>query len=644
MCGITGRFSPDGLLTTEDSLEVHAMTDHLRHRGPDDEGVLDRAPLAVLGHRRLAIIDVKHGHQPMSTADEEIWITYNGEVYNFRELRSELEGRGHRFTTNSDTEVILETYRAWGEACVERLEGMFAFAILDLPRRSLLLARDHLGKKPIYFRWRRGRLDFASELSALSLASDWQDDLDPLAWSFYLRLGYVPSPWTIYRGVEKLRPGEYCVVDANGLRRKKYWTPVAGAEPPSADAILQTVDEALRRAVDLRLVSEVPLGAFLSGGIDSGLVVSIMAQILGDGVKTTSVGFVGDPTGGELEAAAAVARHHRTDHAELMVEPDAASILGDVLRHFGEPFADSSAIPTWYISRETRRRVTVALSGDGGDETFGGYDFRYFPHLRDARLRRAVPASLRAPVFSALARTWPARHSLPRFLRMQSLFRNLAVEEDRAFYLDLCFTKPATAALLAPDLARHEREVSEYVSGVYRECRTDDPLEATMLADVRLYLPENGLVKVDRMSMAHSLEVRSPLLAKSMVELAFTIPSALKIEGGASKAILRRLAARYLPETSLTLPKRGFQVPVDEWLRTSLNRQFEAAVLGNGADVAWLDRRAIARLWDEHRSGRFRHGPTLWAVWSFVEWMRGRSVSRCSDPVEPLPEPRRQSA
>ena len=216
MCGIAGRFSPEGSLNPEDRLEIQAMTDHLWHRGPDAEGVLDRAPLAVLGHRRLAIIDVKHGHQPMSTADGEIWITYNGEVYNFRRVRSELEGKGHRFTTNSDTEVILEAYRAWGEACVERLEGMFAFAILDLPRRSLLLARDHLGKKPLYFRWRRGRLDFASELSALSLASDWQDDLDPLAWSFYLRLGYIPSPWTIYRGIEKLRPGRV-------LRRRREW-------------------------------------------------------------------------------------------------------------------------------------------------------------------------------------------------------------------------------------------------------------------------------------------------------------------------------------------------------------------------------------------------------------------------------------
>jgi asparagine synthase (glutamine-hydrolysing) len=646
MCGIAGRFSPEGLLTVEDRLEVQAMTDHIRHRGPDAGGLLDRCPIGVLGSRRLAIIDVKHGHQPMSSADGTIWITYNGEVYNFRVLRAELEGRGHRFQTSSDTEVVLEAYREWGEACVERLEGMFGFAILDLGRRSLLLARDHIGKKPLYFRWRKGRLDFASELGALALASDWHDDLDPLAWSFYLRLGYIPSPWTIYRGVEKLRAGEVCIVDEKGVRRRKYWTAGPNGEGPAADRALEAVDEALQRAVDERLVSEVPLGAFLSGGIDSGLVVSLMSRTLGAGVKTTSVGFAGDPTGGELEAARAVARHNQTDHAEFMVEPDAASILGDMMRHFGEPFADSSAVPTWYISRETRRRVTVALSGDGGDETHAGYDFRYLPHSRDARLRHAIPGVLRAPVFSRLALAWPARHSLPRFLRLQTLFRNLAVEEDEAFYLDLCFTKPPAAALLSPDLARHESEVEEFVRGVYRDCRNDsqDPLQAIMLADARLYLPEDVLVKVDRMSMAHSLEVRSPLLSKNMVELAFTIPSDLKVEGETSKVVLRRLAARYLPPQILALPKQGFHLPLDQWLRTSLSEPFETAVLGDGADLGWFDRQAVRRLWGEHRSGRFHHGATLWAVWSFVEWLRGRAPRPSRRPIEHETEPRQQSA
>ena len=605
--------------------------------------MLDRAPLAVLGHRRLAIIDVKHGHQPMSTADEEIWITYNGEVYNFRELRSELEGRGHRFTTNSDTEVILEAYRAWGEACVERLEGMFAFAILDLPRRSLLLARDHLGKKPVYFRWRRGRLDFASELSALSLRRIGRRSrsagvvllpstrLHPFSLDDLPRRREAPAGRVLRRRRERLAEEE--ILDA-GCRFRAS----------SRRHHPETVDDALRQAVDLRLVSEVPLGAFLSGGIDSGLVVSLMAQTLGDGVKTTSVGFVGDPTGGELEAARAVARHHRTDHAELVVEPDAASILGDVMRHFGEPFADSSAIPTWYISRETRRRVTVALSGDGGDETFGGYDFRYFPHLAMHACGARFPASLRAPVFSTLA-----AHLAGAALAAALSAHAVTLPESgrrggRGLSISISASpSPTTAALLAPDLARHESEVAEYVSGVYR---TAAPTIRSRRSCSRMSASTSRrrLVKVDRMSMAHSLEVRSPLLAKSMVELAFSIPSALKIEGGSSKAILRRLAARYLPATNLTLPKRGFHVPLDEWLRTSLHRQFEAAVLGNGADLAWLDRRAIGRLWDEHRSGRFRHGPTLWAVWAFVEWMRGRSVDRCSDPVEPVPQPRQQSA
>ncbi|MGH7858611.1 MAG: asparagine synthase (glutamine-hydrolyzing), partial [Candidatus Binatia bacterium] len=390
-----------------------AMTELLRHRGPDEGGLLDRGPLAVLGHRRLSIIDLAQGQQPMGSGDGSVWITYNGEIYNHRALRADLETRGHRFRTSCDTEVVLEAYREWGDACPERLEGMFAFAVLDLAKRRLFLARDHLGKKPLYLRWRRGVLDFASEVSALCCAADWRGDLDPVAWSFYLHLGYIPSPWTAYRDTTKLRPGEACVVDASGLRRWRYWS-VAARAPLAAERpedLLEPLEEALREAVGARLMSEVPLGAFLSGGIDSGLVVSLMARLCGPGVKTASIGFDGEPGGGELEAARLVAERNATDHDEFVVRADAAGILEAVMRHFGEPFADSSAIPTWYVSRETRRRVTVSLSGDGGDEAFGGYDFRYFPHRRDARLRRALPAALRRPVASVLAGLWPRHRS-----------------------------------------------------------------------------------------------------------------------------------------------------------------------------------------------------------------------------------------
>ena len=357
MCGIAGRFSPDGALSENARFEVERMTQQLRHRGPDEGGLLDRAPVAVLGHRRLSIIDLAQGQQPMSYRDGSLWITYNGEVYNYRELRELLKAKGHSFRTNSDTEVVLAAYAEWGEECVDRFEGMFAFAILDLPERRLFLARDHLGKKPLYFRWRNGILDFASELSALRHASDWRDDFDPLGWSFYLRLSYIPSPWTAYRGVEKIRPGERCVVDRRGLRRHRYWEPRSNPVASLSDFQRATDELAslLEEAVRMRLVSEVPLGAFLSGGIDSGLIVGLMAKLCGPGVKTTSVGFSDEPGGGEVAAARAVAERHHTDHGEVSVHA----------RRNLDPRADDGS-----FRRAVRRRLGGAdvahLAGDAG--------------------------------------------------------------------------------------------------------------------------------------------------------------------------------------------------------------------------------------------------------------------------------------
>lgn len=622
MCGIAARFALAGGLGPADVAEVAAMTAALRHRGPDDEGLLDRSPLAVLGHRRLAIIDLSSGQQPMSFAGERLWITFNGEIYNYLDLRAELEGKGHAFRTRSDTEVILAAYAEWGEGCAERLLGMFAFAILDLAGRRLYAARDHLGKKPLYLRLRAGRLDLASELQALRLASDWEGGLDPVALAFYLRLGYVPSPWSIYRGVLKLRPGEYAVADAGGLRRRLYWSlpDPANEHDLGFEEAVDRIEAELRAAVRERLMSEVPLGAFLSGGIDSPLVVGMMAGETGPGVKTVTVGFSGEP--GETEAARLVAEHHRTDHAEYTVQPELGPLLDRMLGHFGEPFADSSCLPTWHVSREARRRVTVALTGDGGDESFGGYDFRFLPHRRDARLRRLLPGALMRGLLHRLSEAWPARHDLPRPLRLKALLRNLAMEEDEAFYHDLCFVKPPLAEALAPDLAREGRVVEEHVRSLYRDGAGGDPLQAIMRADVRFYLPEDVLVKVDRMSMAHSLEVRSPLLSKRVVELAFRLPAALKVRGDVSKALLRRLAARYVPAPVLGLPKRGFHIPLDRWLREELRGPFEDQVLQPSGAAPWLDRSVLSRLWTEHQGGRFSHGYALWALWAYGVWAR----------------------
>jgi asparagine synthase (glutamine-hydrolysing) len=633
MCGIVARFSPTGRLDAAALAEVSAMTDAIRHRGPDAGSVLDRSPLAVLGHRRLAIIDVAQGHQPMSSPDDTLWVTYNGEIYNYLELKRELQSRGHRFRTNSDTEVLLVGYQEWGERLPERLEGMFAFALLDLPRRRLFLARDHLGKKPLYLRYRGGVLDVASELAPLRLAADWRGRLDEVALAFYMRLGYIPSPWSVFADVEKLGPGECCVVDADGLRRRRYWDlPAPGQEQArSVEETAEILESELRRAVRGRLMSEVPLGAFLSGGIDSSLVVALMAQELGAGVKTVSVRFAGEA--GELEAARRVATRYGTEHHEHVVTAMVEHLVPELQRHFGEPFADSSAVPTWHVAREARRRVTVALTGDGGDESFGGYDFRVGPHLRDARLRAALPAVMR-PSVAWLARRWPRDHRLPRVLRLANVLRNVGMEEDRAFYLDLCFTSPSIADALAPDLARAGEQVEEHVRGVYRAGQHGDPLQAIMRADTRFYLPEDVLVKVDRMSMAHGLEVRSPLLSRRIVELAFTIPSSMKREGEQSKPLLRRLARRHLPAELVDLPKTGFHSPLSRWLRDDLKTRLEHDLLGQGADdLGWVDRGAVRRLWAEHQDGRHDHSQTLWMLWMLTAWTRSEVGARRSPPV-----------
>ncbi len=629
MCGIVGRFSPSLELDHGATEEVEVMTEGLRHRGPDAGGLLDKSPLAVLGHRRLAIIDLSQGQQPMGTSDGRFWVTFNGEIYNYRTLRQELEAKGHAFRTNSDTEILLAGYREWGEGCPQRLEGMFAFALLDTQERRLLLARDHLGKKPLYFRWRSQTLDFASEVSVLRQAADWKGELHPTALAFYLRLGYIPSPFSIYRDVEKLQPGEYAVVDGTGLRRKKFWDlPPPGYEREfDEETAVNALETELKAAVQARLMSEVPLGAFLSGGIDSSLVVGLMASLLGPGVKTVTVGFSGDQD--ETRAAELVARHNRADHAEYRVEPDFHGVMGTLLQHFGEPFADSSALPTWHVSREARKRVTVVLTGDGGDESFGGYDFRYMTHLRDVRLRRLAGGKPGRALCRWLASRWPRRQDLPRFLRLANLLRNIGMEEDEAFYHDLCFTSPAIADALAPELGTAGHEVESHVRAIYRSGRGQDPLQAILRADAKLYLPEDVLVKVDRMSIAHGLEVRSPHLSKRKVELAFSIPAGLKAAPGHSKRLLRKVAERYVPRELLTLPKRGFHIPLDRWLREGLKSPFEAEVLASPDHGAGLiDALLVRRLWQEHQRGIFNHGYTLWTIWALNAWLESnRRVS-----------------
>jgi asparagine synthase (glutamine-hydrolysing) len=636
MCGICGVMALEGDLHPALARGVRAMNAAIAHRGPDGDGFYDDGPVA-LGHRRLAIIDRAGGAQPMSNEDGTCWIVFNGEVYNHRALRPVLEARGHRFRTSADTEVILHAYEEYGTGCVERLEGMFAFAVYDGRRRELFIARDRLGKKPLFYAVLGGALHFASELGALRASPMWEGDIDLSAVEGYLSLGYFLAPQTAYRGVSKLEPGCWLRLSGGRLTGARYWD-VQEFDTDRRDegALVDEIGQTMRAAVHDRLESEVPLGAFLSGGIDSGLVVSFMAEALGDRLVTTSVGFA-ESAHNELDAASITARQFNAHHHAEVVAPQLEEVFDEVVDACGEPLADSSAIPTWYVSRCARRHVTVALSGDGGDETFAGYDFRYVPHALEERARRVIPGTLGRRMAGWMAHQWPRSPGLPRPLRLGTIWDNLSRDPASAYYLDLCFLKPnETRALLgvAPGDDPADSPVYGAVTEPYRRCPSPDALQRAQYADLKVYMPNDPLVKVDRMSMAHSLEVRCPLLDRRLVEMAFRIPSAMKLRGRTGKVLLRELARARLPRQLATLPKRGFTVPIGEWIAGPYQQAFRDEVLATNSRVAsLLDTAFLRRILTEHRPGMASHAYTLWAVWLLERWLRRTNVPAAAAPA-----------
>lgn len=626
MCGIAGFVDFGGHDPAEAAARVERMTDAIVHRGPDAGGRYVDGH-AALGHRRLSIIDLAAGVQPMGAVGGEVQLVFNGEIYNFLELRRELEGIGHTFATNSDTEVILQAYLAWGDGCVERLAGMFAFALWDRRNRSLLLARDRVGKKPLYV-WRDGqRIAFASELKALRAGGMCPDALDPEALDCYFTFGYIPSPRTVYRGVRKLLAGRCMAVSADSVHERTYWR-LAGIEEsgPSAASLDEAADRfasLLDDAVRARLVAEVPLGAFLSGGLDSSLVVSSMARLVGQPVVTHCIGFE-EREFSELEVARATARHLGTRHHEHLVTPDAAAVLPRIAWHFDEPLADASAVPTWYVCQAARQSVTVALSGDGGDESFGGYTFRYLPHALEARIRAALPAPLRAVIFGPLAALWPASARLPRPLRLKTILGNLSVSDVEAYYRDLAWLREDTRAqIYSADFMRslHGFTPRETVFEYYLQSGAGDAVGRAQYADIHSYMTDDVLAKVDRMSMAHALEVRCPLMDHRIIEFAARLPTSLKMDGRRGKLPLRRVAERRLPTELLSMPKRGFSIPAAQWLRGSLRPMAEDLLFGAGRAVLdVLDRQQLRRLWADHLSGARDHHVFLWAVMMLALW------------------------
>jgi asparagine synthase (glutamine-hydrolysing) len=622
MCGIAGVLYADEARAVDPAV-LRAMGQSIAHRGPDAEGFLSDPGLGLV-HRRLSIIDLAGGDQPVGNEDGSVQVVFNGEIYNYQALRADLERRGHRLRTHSDTEVLVHLYEDEGERLVERLRGMFAFALWDRPNRRLLLARDRLGIKPLYVYRDAEKLLFGSELKAVLAHPGVSRDLDPAGLEDYLAYGMIPGARSVFRAVEKLPPAHTLTVRAGawGHAPRRYWQLRFEADHrPGPDEWQEAVRAKVDEAVRLHLIADVPVGAFLSGGIDSGVVVGTAAGMARGPLQTFSIGFA-EEAFSELPYARQTADRFGTRHVEEVVTPDAAQLLDQLTHHFDEPFADSSALPTFLVSRMAGRGVKVALSGDGGDEAFGGYA-RYAHDLREATLRHRLPAWVRRGL-GPVARAWPKADWLPRPLRAKTRLTNLALDAAPAYAntLQVC-RGPLRRRLLAADIAigLDGYQPEALVCAGYAAAPPGDALAGMIAADVATLLPDDYLVKVDRASMAHGLEVRPPLLDHELLELTARIPSALKVRDGQTKWLLKRAYRDRLPGDILARPKQGFEIPVDSWLRGPLRDVVETTVLSPRARVADLIDLPTARgLYRSHLAGAGRHGAVLWSLLVLARW------------------------
>jgi asparagine synthase (glutamine-hydrolysing) len=618
MCGIAGIVDVSGRAV--DRQLLRAMTTVQAHRGPDGEGFACRGGVG-LGHRRLAIIDLVTGEQPMASDDGTVWLVFNGEIYNYRELRSELEDRGARFRTSSDTEVILRAYEAHGPACVERFRGMFSFAILDERARRVFLARDRVGIKPLVYAWDGRRLLFASEIKGILEASEVSREIDPEALGEYLTYHYVPAPRTIFRSIRKLPPASTLTLPLDGGTPvvSRYWQLRFVPDHRIGESEwLERLQGHLADAVKSHMVSDVPIGAFLSGGVDSSTVVALMAQSSSTPIRTFSIGFA-ETDFDELAFARQVATRYGTDHYELVVKPNALDVLPKLAWHFDEPFADSSAIPTYYVSKITREHVTVALSGDGGDENFAGYR-RY---ARAAQLHESLdqgPGRLARPLLALAGRMLPRKvpgRAYTGLLGASAVerYRRLVAYERRDTVCRLLSDDLASAARAAGDPEAFQRLASDG--------STPDYVSTLQHIDIHTYLPDDILSKVDRTSMAVSLEARVPLLDHVLMEFVATIPSSFKLRNGVGKHLLKRAMSRSLPAEILSRTKMGFGVPLGTWFRDELRDMTRDILLSPSARQRGVFRTAeVERVLRAHDSGRRDCSARLWALVCFELWMR----------------------
>ncbi len=620
MCGIAGIFDLKTAAAVDGGL-VRQMTDAIAHRGPDGEGVHVDGGVG-LGHRRLAIIDLAGGQQPMFSADRSIALVYNGEIYNYRELIAELTALGCHFQTRSDTEVVIHAWDKWGEDCVKRFRGMFAFALYDNRRNALFLARDRFGKKPLYYGVVGGRyLLFASELKALLVHPMTERRLDRKAVDSYLAYGYVPDPDTIYAGIKKLPPAHTLLVRRGAPLSSptRYWRLKFNIRPVDEADAEQALIAELAEATRIRLMSEVPLGAFLSGGVDSSGIVAMMADQIDSAAKTFAIGF-GEGGVDELAHARRVAERYKTDHHEETVDADPLGNYRAQAAIFDEPFADSSSVPTLRVCALARRNVTVALSGDAGDEIFAGYR-RYRMFAATESWRRRVPNGMRKSLFGALGQIYPKLDWAPQWLRAKTTFQELAGDSAYGYYRTVCRVSDEiraqiySASMHAAVAGRHPADL---IAAAMEEADVGDSLAKAQYADIMIYLPGDILTKVDRCSMAVSLEVRVPLLDHKLAEWSATLPRALCLDGGEGKAIFKRALEPYVPRENLYRRKQGFATSLAPHFRGAGADRLRQALLGERMlDSGLFDHKALARLIDQHGSGLNDHSNMLWTLLMF---------------------------
>jgi asparagine synthase (glutamine-hydrolysing) len=625
MCGISGWFDTRGARPPEKSV-IRAMNQAIAHRGPDGDGFYF-APGIGLGHRRLAIIDLSPGgHQPKPSADGNLQIVFNGEIYNFRELRQELEAKGRVFATRSDTEVIIQAWEEWGEASVSRLSGQFAFALWDAKAQSLYLVRDRLGEKPLYYSLLEdGGLVFGSELKALLAHPLCRRNIDPQSVEDFFALGYVLEPRSIYRDVKKVSAGSLIAFRRGSAPREAvYWSPTPQASTGSTTERAEELVARLSAAVKAQMVSDVPIGAFLSGGVDSSATTALMAKASPTPIRCFTIGFQ-EKAFDETGYAKRVAQQYRAVHRIKTVSVNDMEAVRSLPAVFDEPFGDSSALPALQLARLAREDVTVALSGDAGDELFAGYR-RYRFHAREESLRRLMPQGVRGPLFGLLARLYPKMDWAPRFLRARQTFHELSLDTAHGFYCNLSAADDvARNALFSPGLKSELQgyTTADTIAKYFDEAPSDDVLARAQYVDLKTWLPGDILTKVDRTAMAASLESRVPMLDHTFVDWALGLPAEMKLHDGEGKYILKKALEPLVPHDLLYRPKQGFSIPLGEWMRGQMGDEFERDLGAPGglADCGLFNLSAVKQLLSQHRRGLRDHSRVLWQLWMFHNFL-----------------------